>query len=166
MVWISVLFFRFGKFLAVSLSTTFSAVFSLTSPCGTSVMQMLVHFVLSKKSLKLFSLLKFCFPFCFSHCVISIILSSGSLICSSIWLLLIPSSVLFISVIIYIYIFTLTGLLIFFSSLLNFSLCSSISFSSSVAGRCGLGLVRRIGLLLWIRSSAYPWKGEGDSHCR
>ena len=69
-------------------------------PSGTLIMWMLVHLMLSQKSLRLFS-----FPFilfsilCF-EAVISTILSSRLFICSStsVILLLIPSSVLFLSV--------------------------------------------------------------------
>ena len=58
---------------------------------------MLVHFILSQKSLILSSLLFILFPLSCSKAVISTILSSSSLLCSSssLTLLLIPSSVIF-----------------------------------------------------------------------
>ena len=88
---------------------------------------MLVCLILSQRSLKLISFIYLFFAFCFSVWVISTILSSMSFMHYSVSpnLLLIPSSVFFITVIVF---FSSDWLFFIFSkSLLKFSLCSSIS---------------------------------------
>ena len=92
-------FFRFRKFSSIISSYTFSTFFSLSSPSGAPIMQMLVCLMLSQRSLKLSLFFKICFPF---HCydwVIFIILPFRLLMhsCISPNLLLIPSSIFFIS---------------------------------------------------------------------
>ena len=74
----------------------------LSSPSETPIIWMLVHFTLSRRSLKLSSFLLITFPLFFFMVVISTTLSSSSFIYSSasFILLLIPSSVFFISVIV------------------------------------------------------------------
>ena len=62
-IWTSVSFPRLGKFPAIISSNNFSAPFSLSSPFGTPIMQMLVHLMVSHKSLKLSSLFSFFFFF-------------------------------------------------------------------------------------------------------
>ena len=93
----SVSFVNFRKFSAIILSNTYFTLFSLSSPSGTPVMQMLVLLMLSHRSLKLFSFFKIYFSFCCSDWVISIILPSKLLLCSSVSsnLPLIPSSAFF-----------------------------------------------------------------------
>ena len=82
--WISVSFYRLRTFSAIISSNKCSAPFSLFSPFGTPIMQMLVCLMLSQKSLKLFSFLKMLFSFFCSAWVIFTTLSSRSLICSSV----------------------------------------------------------------------------------
>ena len=122
-----------GKFSAIISSNIFSGPFSPSPPSGTRIMRMLVHLMLSQRSLRLSSFLYIPFSLFCSAAVISTILSSGSLVHSSVSviLLLIPSSVFFISVIV-----LFTSVCFFFSysrsSLLNiscnFSICASILF--------------------------------------
>ena len=59
--WISVFSFRFGKFSAIISSNTFLTSFCLYSPSRTPIMKMVVCFMLSQRSLKLFSFFKFVF---------------------------------------------------------------------------------------------------------
>ena len=86
------------NFSAIISSNMFLGPFSLSSPSGTPIMRMLVCLMLSQKSLRPPSFI-FIFSFFFSIfyyvAVISTILASRSLICSSasVILLLIPSSV-------------------------------------------------------------------------
>ena len=107
----------------------------LSSLFGTPIMRMLVHLMLSQRSLKLSSCLFFLFSLICSVAVISTILSSSSLIRSSasFMLLLIHSSVFFISVIVF---FNSVCLFLISSiSLLNISciflVCASILFPRS-----------------------------------
>ena len=80
--WIFVSFFRFHKFSVIIYSNTFHNP-SLSSPSETPIMGMLVHLMLSQRSLKLFSFFKVCFSFYCTDWVISIIPSSRSLMHSS-----------------------------------------------------------------------------------
>ena len=93
---------RIQKNSATISSIIFSGPFSLSSPSGTSLMQMLVFLILPQSYFKLSSFF-FSFTFFssfFSMAVIYTILSSRSFTCSSalVILLLIPSSAFFISV--------------------------------------------------------------------
>ena len=95
--WLTISFPMFGKFSAIIYSNIFSGPFSVSS--GTPIMQILVCLMLSQKSLRLSSFLIIIFSIFYSVAVISTILSSKSFILSaSVILILIPSSVLFISV--------------------------------------------------------------------
>ena len=98
-----------------------------------SLLLLLGYLMLSQWSLKLFPLRKMFFSFCCSDCVLSIILSSSWLMCSSIssCLLFIPFNVLFFHLSYCILQFWL-DLFILSSSLLKVSLCSSILFPNSV----------------------------------
>ena len=62
-IWISVFFFKFGNFYTIISSNIFLISFSLSSPSGTTKLRMLVHLMLSERSLKLFSFFKFGFLF-------------------------------------------------------------------------------------------------------
>ena len=77
-----------------------SSPFSLSSPSGTTGMQIVVHLMVSHKSLKLFSLSFIVFSFCFSDWMNSTALSLSLLTLSSTWssVLLYPSIEFFISV--------------------------------------------------------------------
>uniref|UniRef100_A0A8C6CBZ5 Uncharacterized protein n=1 Tax=Monodon monoceros TaxID=40151 RepID=A0A8C6CBZ5_MONMO len=100
--WVAISFPMLGKFLTIICSNIFSHPFSLSSLSGTPIMPMLLKLILSQRSLRLSSFLFILFSlFCFAA-VNSTILSSRSLICSSVSviLLLIPSSVFFILVIV------------------------------------------------------------------
>ena len=93
-----------GKFSTIISSKILSYPFFFSSSSGTSIIQLLVHLILSQRSLRtiLSSFHSFTFfHFCSSE-VISTILSSSSLICSSASdiLLLIPSRIFSISVIV------------------------------------------------------------------
>ena len=107
--WLSVSFFRFRKFYAIISSNTFLTPLSLSYPSGTPIIQMLVCLMFFQRSLKQFLFFNLFF-FLLHGWVICISLSFRSLMDSSISpnLLLIPSSVFFISVI------------VFFSSVLSF----------------------------------------------
>ena len=59
--WMFVSFLKLGKLLAIIFSIMFSALFSLSSSSGTTLMQISVHLMLPQSSLKLSSF------FCFSH---------------------------------------------------------------------------------------------------
>ena len=100
--WVTISYPILGKFLTIVSSNIFSDPFFFCSSSGTSVIRMLVHLVLSQRSLRWFSILFILFSLFCSSAVIYTILSSSSLICSSasVILLLIPSSVFFISVIV------------------------------------------------------------------
>ena len=88
-----------GKFLAIISSSTLSWPFFLYSSSGTPTIQMLGHFTLSQRSLRLSSFLFIFVSFFLSASFISTILSSTSLILSSasVILLLVPSRVFFLS---------------------------------------------------------------------
>ena len=133
-VWDS-LCFLYLKSAFFSRLSTFSGIISFSNslPLSPSLvsfwMPTLAHRMLFEESLRLASLFKIPFsPFC-SAWVISITLSSGSLVHSlSSNLLLILSSILFVSVIVF---FSLAWFSFIFSySLLKLSLCSSILPSS------------------------------------
>ena len=81
--WLIISFPELGKFSAIISSNTFSGPFSLSSPSGTPIMQMLVHLMLSQRSLRLSSSFKILFSTFCSAAVIPTILSSRSFICSS-----------------------------------------------------------------------------------
>ena len=86
-----------GNFSAIISSNIFSGPFYLSS--GTPIMRMLVHLMLSQRSPRLSPFIFICFSIFCSVAVISTILSFRSLIHSSASaILLIPSSVLFLSV--------------------------------------------------------------------
>ena len=72
-----------GKFSTIISSSIFSWPFFLSSSSGTPIVQMLEHFILSWKSLRLSSFLLIHFSFFLSDSFISTILSSTSLIVSS-----------------------------------------------------------------------------------
>ena len=81
-IWVAIFFPLLGKSSTIISSNIFSGPFSLSSPSGTPIMQMLVC-LMSQKSLRLLS-----FPFVLSSlfcstAVNSTVLSSRSLICSS-----------------------------------------------------------------------------------
>ena len=97
--WLTVSFLTLGKFSAITSSNIFSGPFSLSFPSGTSVIQILVHLMLSQRSLRLSSFYFILFSI-YSVAVISTILYSRSFIHSFALVIrpLIPSSVLFISV--------------------------------------------------------------------
>ena len=59
--WLTIFFPMLGKFSASITSNIFSDPFSLSSPSGTSIMKMLVHLMLSQRSLRLFSFFSFFF---------------------------------------------------------------------------------------------------------
>ena len=115
----------FGKFSAVISSNVFSSPFSL-SPSGTPIMQVLVHLMLSQRSLRLSSLLfsLFFFPiFCgsdFHHSVLQLIYLFCLLFCY--WFLLVYYSPLFVCSLV------LLGLCKHFLCLLN--LASIVSLRS------------------------------------
>ena len=90
--WVTISFPMLGKFLAIISSNIFSHPFFFSSFSWTPIIQMLVHLVLSQRSLRLSSILFILFSLIFSSAVISTILSSCSHIRSSasVILLLIP----------------------------------------------------------------------------
>ena len=92
--WVAISFPILGKFSTIISSSIFSQSFFLFSSTGTPMIQMLGHFTLSQRSLRLSSFLLILFSF-FSVSFISTILSSTSLILSSasVILLLVPSRV-------------------------------------------------------------------------
>ena len=94
-IWLIISFFMLGKFSTIISSQIFSCPFFLSYSSGTPLIQMLVHLILSHRSLKLSSVLFILFTLFCSSEVISTILSSSSLIRSSASdiLLLIPSKV-------------------------------------------------------------------------
>ena len=98
--WLIISFPMLGKFLAIISSNIFSGPFSLSSLSGAPIMWMLAHLMLTQRSLRLASFHFILFSIFCSVAVIATILSSRSFIHSSpsVILLLIPSSVLFISV--------------------------------------------------------------------
>ena len=88
-----------GKFSTIVSSNIFSVPFFFSSSSGTPIIRMLVHLILSQRSLRLSSSLFILFSVFCSVVVISTILSSRSLIHSSasVILLLIPSREFLIS---------------------------------------------------------------------
>ena len=99
--WLTVSFSMLGKISTIISSKIFSYPFFFSSS-GTPIIRMLVHLILSQRSLRLSSVLFILFTLFCSSEVISTILSSNSLIRSSAsdTLLLIPSRVFLISVIV------------------------------------------------------------------
>ena len=99
---VAISFPMLGKFSTIICSNIFSDPFFFSSSSGTPIIQMLVRLVLSKRSLRLSSILFILFCLFYFSAVIYTILSSSSLIHSSasVILLLIPSRVFFISVIV------------------------------------------------------------------
>ena len=95
-------FSMLGKFSTIISSKIFSYPCFFSSSSGTPIIQILVHLILSQMSLKLSSVIFLFYTLYCSSEVISIILSSSSLICSSASgiLLLIPCRVFLISVIV------------------------------------------------------------------
>ena len=90
--WLTIFFPILGKFSTIISSNIFSVPFLFSSSSGTPVIQMLVCLMLSQRSLRLSSILFILFSL-FCSAVISTLLFSRSLICSSasFILLLIPS---------------------------------------------------------------------------
>ena len=90
--WLTISFPILGKFSTIISSNVFSVHFFFSSSSETPIIQMLVPLMLSQRSLRLSSILFILFSF-FCSAVISTILFSRSLICSSasIILLFIPS---------------------------------------------------------------------------
>ena len=95
--WLNISFPMLSKFSTIISSKFFWCSFFSSSSSGTPIIQILVHLILSQRSLRLFSVLFILFTLFCSSEVIFIILSSSSLICSpaSEILLLIPSRVFF-----------------------------------------------------------------------
>ena len=95
---VTISFTRLGKFLVIISLNQFSIPSSLSSP-GIPMMQMLLHFMLSKMFLKLSTFFRILFSFCCSALVFFSTLSFKTLVQSSAScnLLFIPASVLFIS---------------------------------------------------------------------
>ena len=81
--WVGISFPRLGKFSTIISSNIFSGTFSLFSPSGTPIMQMLLRLMLSQRSLRLSSFLYILFSLFCSAAVNSSILSSRSLLRSS-----------------------------------------------------------------------------------
>ena len=100
--WVAISFPMLGKFLTIMSSNIFSDPFSFSSSSETPIIWMFVHLMLSQISLRLSSFLFILFSLLSSSTVISTILSSSSLIrfSVSVTLLLISSSVFFISTIV------------------------------------------------------------------
>jgi len=98
--WLSISFSMLEKFSTIISSKIFSYSFFFSFSSGAPIIRMLVHMILSQKSLRLSSILFILFTLFCSSEVISSILSSSSLIRSSASdiLLLIPSRVFLISV--------------------------------------------------------------------
>ena len=127
--WLTISFSLLGQFLTIISSKIFSYPFFYSSSSGTPIIWMLVHLILSLRPLRLSSVLFILFTLVCSSEVISIILSSNSLICSSASyiLLLLPSRVFLISVIV-----LFVSVCLFFNysrSLLIYSCIFSILFS-------------------------------------
>ena len=120
--------FHVGEIFNYNSSKFFSYPFFFSSSSGTPIIQMLVHLILSQRSLRLSSVLFILFSLHCSSELISTILSFSSLNCYSALdiLLLIPSRVFLISVIV---LFVSLYLLFNFSRYLlinyfTFSICS------------------------------------------
>ena len=80
---LTISFSMLGKFSTIISSKFFSYPFFFSSSSGTPIIQMLVHFTLCQRSLRLSSVLFILLTLFCSAEVISTILSSSSLICSS-----------------------------------------------------------------------------------
>ena len=80
---LTISFHILGKFSSIIFSNIFSVPFFFSSSSGNHIIQMLVHLMLSQRSLRLSSNLFSLFSLFFSAVVISTILSSRSLIRSS-----------------------------------------------------------------------------------
>ena len=93
--------FHVGEIFNYNLFKIFLYSFFFSSSSVIPIIRMLVHLILSQRSLRLSSVLSILFTLFYSSEVISTILSSGSLICSSASniLLLIPFRIFLISVI-------------------------------------------------------------------
>ena len=123
---------RLGKFLAI-MSNTFSVHFFLSFPSGTSIMQMLVHFMLSLGSVELSSsfnnsFLLFAVLFGDLHCLPG---HRYVLLCHLAFCWSPPvfySSLVFFSSVCSVWKFLLFSVLLW-----NFSLCSSLVLPSSVS---------------------------------
>ena len=100
--WVIISFLILGKFSTIISSRIFSWSFFLFSSSGTPIIQILEHFILSWRSLRLSSFLLIHFSFFLSDSFISTILSSISLILSSasLILLFVASRVFLISFIV------------------------------------------------------------------
>ena len=98
-IWVATSFPILGKFSTIISSSIFSWPFFLSSSSGTPMIQILGCLTLSQRSLRLSSLVLILFSFFLFASFVSTILSSTSLILSaaSVILLLVPSSVFFIS---------------------------------------------------------------------
>lgn len=108
-------FTRIGRFSAIISWNSVSVSFSFSSPSGTLTMWMLILWMLSQRLIKLSSSFFILFSSCCSSLVISTTLSYRLLLCSPFSrMLLIPSSVFFISLIVF---FSLILFLEFFSLL-------------------------------------------------
>ena len=81
--WLTTSFSMLGKFSTIISSKIFSYCFFFSSSSGTPITRMLVHLILSQRSLRLSSVLLILFTLFCSSEVISTILSSSSLIHSS-----------------------------------------------------------------------------------
>ena len=98
--WVSISFPLLGNFFSYCLFRYFlRSLFSLSSPSGAPIMQMLVCLMLSQRSLRLSPFLFIFFSLFCSMAVISTSLSLGHLCIVLVILLLIPFGLFFISVI-------------------------------------------------------------------
>ena len=79
--WVTISFPMLGKFSTIIPSNIFSDPFLFSSSSETPTIRMLVHLVMSQRSLRLSSILFILFSLFCSSAVISTILSSSSLIC-------------------------------------------------------------------------------------
>ena len=98
--WVAISSPMLRMLLTIISSNIFSHPFFLSTSSETPIIQMLVHLMLSQQSLRLYLFLFIMFSLLCSVSVISTLLSSSSLICSSasVFLVLVPSSVFLISV--------------------------------------------------------------------
>lgn len=138
--WMSVSFLRLGKSSAIISSNNYSGPFSLSSPFGTPIMQMLFHLIMSQRSLKISPFLSFFFHFAthfhfHSAWVFLIALSSSLLIHASI------SSIL------------LLNPLVYFSVPLQLLFGTCLCFLSLHWSSCGVHL-----FFFWDKwASLWPW---------
>ena len=98
--WVAISSTMLGMLLTIISSNIFSHPFFLSMSSETPIIQRLVHLMLSQQSLRLYLFLFIMFSLLCSVSVISTLVPSSSLICSSasVFLLLAPSSVFLISV--------------------------------------------------------------------